>query len=250
MEKAKGNPEAQRVMISQALCPLGITVVMAGNSNSQNADAKDYQPIGTNGNVINYDPQLNTKKAHPAQKDAEARSLEPNYGYNFRVGSTLYAVLSPKTLERAFPTLVQRDAEHELYGATEHTVKKSSSETSDDAEVDTWTHDFLHYFHLLGQKAGSKSGEKYAGESWKNLLKYYENATDVAVRKKAIQQIDQYYRNPPSSDANSGRRGHPTTPEQVKETFDLWFREREAESPGSQFVQDWNAAHGQPGEKK
>jgi uncharacterized protein DUF4157 len=247
---------AQAALLRQALCPLGIEVVIAGKKNSNGVDPVDYRPVGTN--TINFDPILNTKQSHARQKgpvcektpqpeDCKTYSLNENFGYNFREGSTLYAILGPKAIDRSTPAFAQRSAEHELYGAREHTAKEGKDgESATDAEIDIWTRDFTHYFHLLGDKARGPHGEdRYFGEGWNNLLTYYDkpNATGP-VRKKSIQALAAYYQNPPTSAPEAGRRGHPTTPADVKQLFDLWLSLREAGFPSSLFIRDLKAALG------
>jgi hypothetical protein len=242
---AKNDLAAQTALLAQALCPLNITVVAARNTHQDAADPDDYQPTTADAKVVNFDPQLNTKSSHANSKTDRPYSLESNYGYNFRSGSKLFVILGPKALQAASPAVVQRNAEHEFFGASEHTARKGKDdESSADAEIDIWTNDFIHYFHLLGKKARGPQGEdRYFGDSWAKLLQYYDDPKATApIRNKSIQALSNYYRNPASSSPDAGTKGHPTAPADVKQLFDLWFSLRQADSPDSQFVRDWKAA--------
>ena len=242
--KAVGDEHAQLELLTEALCPLGIKVVAAGQKNSDAADEQDYQPLTPDAKVLNFDPRLNVKHKHANKKDADTDLLTENFGYNFRSGSKVFAILGPKALQPATPADAQRAAGHEIYLASEYTAHRDKDKASKaDAEVDAWTNDFIHYFHVLGKKVPSSKGDVYLGEGWANLLTYYDSATTPA-RQQSIKVLSDYYKNPASSDPNSGVKGHPTAPPDVKEVFDVWFKTRESKSPNSQFIQDWKASQG------
>ena len=258
-EAEDATDEAQKInkmvfLAQQALCPLNLQVVAAGTNNKTQVDPKDYQPTPT----INFDLHLNEKQSwpslggdrcekEPTLEGCQTRLLDKNYGYNFRSGKTLYTVIGPKAFDPSTPAYMQRAASHELFLATEHTaraVKKEDKEKKVDpkqesynAEVDAWTQDFRRFFHLLGWKGPGPGPERkdiYFGEAWNNLLFYYSKA-EKEPREKALKQLVDYFKNPPSSTAEEGRKNHPTTPKDMQELFKLWMERRDQSSP---LIQD------------
>src|SRR5262249_32616135 len=120
-----------------------------------------------------------------------------------------------------------------------YTSRVESVQTND-GELDAWTRDFTGYFHLLGFKEGSR----YSGFGWEPLLdRYYEGEhTSEDARKKAVQRLADYYKNPPKSEPAAGRKQHPTEPEAVQELMLLWLKKMEKANPDRQLIKDLKAA--------
>jgi hypothetical protein len=248
------QPRAKLDLVQQALCPLATTEVkLAGTKHPDAVDPEDYDPYP----VINFDVGLNGKQswpregtrckgASPPTEGCNTKPLGNNYGYNFRDGSALYVVLGPAALSADTPAYTQRNAEHEIFLATQYTATEAkrgkAPKFPDDAELDAWTRDFVGYFHLLGWKArGPASGGGapiYFGEGWQKLVDRYYESTDTSddARKKTEDRLVEYFNSPPSSDASAGRRGHPTDSAGVKEVFLLWLDRREAENPDRKLI--------------
>ena len=247
------EPDKQRDALSglvqQAVCPLGLTVQNAGTKNKDEIDPDDYAPFP----VVNFDINLNGKQSWPRRgktckkeplpssvkpEDCKKRSLDRNAGYNFRVGDTLYLVAGPKSVDPDTPAITRRLAEHEKYLAKNYTSKVDSA-FQNDAELDAWTQDFINYFHLLGYKQGTR----YSGNNWEPLLDLYYEGPDTsdAARKKAVEQLYSYYKNPPASAAAAGAPGHPTVAKDVQELFSLWLARMGKLKPSRQLIKDLQA---------
>jgi Domain of unknown function (DUF4157) len=248
-EEAITEPDRKRdatlALVQQALCPLGVDVRLAGSKHSGEVDPEDYQPLP----VVNFDVGLNGKQSWPAAGEAckrtpppkrgcETRLLERNYGYNFRSGSTVYVVLGPYAISNGTPAFTQRAAEHELTLARTLTAGRTAG-SRNDPELDTWVQDFRKYFHFLGFKEGTR----YSGAGWEPLLDiYYEgdNTSDEA-RRRAVDQLVDYFQNAPRTDAAAGSPGHPTDPDAVRELFRLWMKKMERQRASRQLIQDLKA---------
>ena len=94
-------------------------------------------------------------------------------------------------------------AEHELFH-TEHHFDKGDKSLGDDQELETWTEDFIHYFHQF--LSISKGRPVFTP-----LLDYYSTASDVA-KKKSISKLKAYYDVPTDKE-----------PEKVKDAISLWI---------------------------
>jgi hypothetical protein len=103
-------------------------------------------------------------------------------------------------------------AEHELFHAQRHARR---TEGDVEPELEAWTNDFVNYFHQLGRKVPPGV---YLGASWTPLLEYYQRASDEDARRTALEQLVNYYNNPPGSGAEQ---------EKVRDTFRLWLGRRD-----------------------
>lgn len=241
IQSADRNRDAKLALVQQALCPLSLAVVSAGNRHLGAVDPEDYQPMP----AINFDVNLNQKQSWPTSgmrcrntpgaTGCTTHLLEQNYGYNFRSGSTLYVVLGPHAIASETPAFTQRAADHERYLATTHTAQVASG-ARNDPELDTWVHDFIGYFHLLGFQEGTR----YSGSGWEPLLdRYYEGPdTSDPARTRAVDRLVAYYNNPPSSAPAAGTPGHPTDPDGVRTLFRLWMRKMLQRRPNRQLILD------------
>ena len=247
IEKKKA---AQLGLLQQALCPLNATVQIAGNKHTDAVDPEDYAAYP----VINFDIQLNAKQSWPRrgemckrtprpprlkEEDCATRLLSSNAGYNFRSRRVLYVVVGEKSLVTDTPAYTQRLVGHELYLAEKYTSTVESAQKHD-GELDAWTRDFIGYFHLLG----SKEGSRYSGFGWEPMLDMYYEGEDTSedARKKAVQRLVDYYKNPTKSEPAAGRKQHPTEPEAVQELMLLWLRKMEKANPSRQLIKDLKAA--------
>ena len=205
---------AMASLVQQALCSLNLQVNTAGNKHPNNVNPDDYKPSP----VVNFDIELNQKQSWPLEQGAKTRKLEKNYGYNFRTGATLYIILGPYALDPNGPDYTRRAAEHERYLAERYT--KGAAEVSQfDAEVDTWTQDFVKYFLLLGRKGqGPKSEPMYFGNGWQPLVDLYYEKASADAKKKALEKLVGFYKNPPVSGDKQ---------KAAKELFELWIERRD-----------------------
>jgi hypothetical protein len=72
--------------------------------------------------------------------------------------------------------------------------------------------------------------------------RYYEGAdTSDEARKKAVDQLVDYYNHAPKSEPAAGMTGHPTDPEAVQELFKLWINKMEKGNPSRQLIKDLKA---------
>jgi len=194
-------------LVQQALCPIGIRVHMAGTSNPVAEDPRDYAESQT-GNVINFDPKLNTKTRWGGyNKDRSLKAgdvLGANAGHNFAHGPRGWAVLGPQALDESTPIWTRQYAQHELFMLARN-LTPGISETRADTEIATWTHDFVTHFHEWAQEF-----PKGPRPRWQRFIEYYEdpenrgnsvtkNAGPVTqpARDAAIASLAAYYRNPP-----------------------------------------------------
>ncbi len=208
-ETAKRN--AMVTLVRQALCPLNIEVAVAGNSSPDKVHPEDYRPVP----IINFDINLNRKQSWPSRPAAPTRFLTTNYGYFFTRGSAVYAIIGPNSLNPQSPAYTRMAAEHELFHAQRHARR---TEGDVEPELEAWTHDFVNYFHQLGRKVPPGV---YLGASWTPLLEYYKRTSDEDARRTALEQLVNYYNNPPGSGAEQ---------EEVRETFRLWLGRRDPSS--------------------
>jgi len=216
--KSKKDADAMAALIETAIASTKRKVVAAKTSSGGTIDPKDYKPLPT----INFDINLNTKDSKPLTTGGTTRSLGPNYGYWFSDGSNLYIVLGPKALDPDSPTFTMMYLEHELYHIGHHAPKAPTSapsktpatgptskpavRTTDEEELETWTQDFINYFHQL----------RSFRPGWIPLIDYYEksSATEQAA---ALARLTAYYKTPPVGAADV---------DSVKKSFEAWVRRR------------------------
>jgi len=126
--------------------------------------------------------------------------------------------------------------EHEMYHTTHHLVRPSAAapatttkpapgptpvskpavRTDDEEELETWTQDFLHYFHELRSfRAG-----------WIPLIEYYEKSSP-GERATALALLKGYYNSPPSPPIPASDVAA------VKKSFEAWVRRRLRDSATS-----------------
>lgn len=207
--KSKRDADAMAALIETAIASTKKKVVAAKTSPGGNVDPKDYQPLP----VINFDINLNSKNSKPLTAGGSTRSLSINYGYSFTDGGKSYVVLGPNALKEDSPVFTMMYYEHEMYHTTHHLVTapaksgtKAPSKTSDEEELETWTQDFLNYFHQL----------RSFGPQWAPLIDYYEKSS-ATERTTALTLLTGYYANPPVSAADAAA---------VKKAFEAWVRRR------------------------
>jgi hypothetical protein len=225
----KSDAAMMLALVKKALEPK-YKVHVAGTSSSEKEDPADYEKSP----VINFDFSLNKK--------TRANSDEPvgdNVGHSFDHGNDTYAIIGPKAILPASPLTVVLSAEHELYHTTHHlgphaarrkpgekrptAAEKAMKDASE--EVETWSNDFVHYFHLLGAiRPGPKRQPTYFGRGWEPLLSYYSKASSAA-KAAALKKLAEYFNKP--NTGSGGISSHPTTEDEVKETFKLWLERRD-----------------------
>jgi len=234
--KSKKDADVMAALIETAIATTKKKVVVAKTSPGGNIDPKDYKPLP----AINFDINLNSKKSKllttGAAAAAATHSLSPNYGYAFSDGGNLYVVLGPNSLNEDGPTFTMMYYEHEMYHTTHHLVRPSAAapatttkpapgptpvskpavRTDDEEELETWTQDFLHYFHELRSfRAG-----------WIPLIEYYEKSSP-GERATALALLKGYYNSPPSPPIPASDVAA------VKKSFEAWVRRRLRDSATS-----------------
>ena len=214
-------------LVKKALEPK-YTVNLAGTSSPDKESPSDYKKTP----VINFDPNLNTKK----KKDKD-EVMTDNAGHSFDEGNDVYAIVGPKSLTTLSPLSTVMTAEHELYHTTHHLgaaksrPKKTPSEAEQkqegrNQELETYTNDFINFFHRLGAVVPGPDGSpRYIGESWGQLLRFYSLATPK-VQEASLKTLVNYFKRPPAS-ISDGIKHHPTNPAEVQEAFKLWLSRRD-----------------------
>jgi len=207
--KSKKDADVMAGLIETAIASTKKKVVAAKTSSGGNIDPKDYQPLP----VINFDINLNNKNSKPLTAGGSTRSLSTNYGYSFTDGGQSYVVLGPNALKEDSPVFTMMYYEHEMYHTTHHLVTapaKSGTKTvgkaNDGEELETYTQDFLNYFHQLHR----------FGPRWDTLIHYYEKSS-ATERTTALTLLKAYYENPPVSAADAAA---------AKKAFEAWVRRR------------------------
>ena len=176
--KTKKDADAMATLVETAIASTKRKVVAAKTSPGGNINPKDYSALP----VINFDINLNSKKSKPlsATGGGATRSLGNNAGYWFSDAGNLYVVLGPNALNDASPLFTMMSFEHEMYHIAHHApaaapttapatkspasqpgsqpASQPASRTTDEEELDTWTHDFLNYFHRL--RSFGRSGRR------------------------------------------------------------------------------------------
>jgi hypothetical protein len=204
--------EAAKAKLIRLALGEGIPVEVAGTSDSKFANPDDYQPFPT----VNFDINLNSKRAWSNRRGRREKetthTLKSNYGFSF-VGikdkkRIKYLVLGPTALDARSPDFTRRAYEHELYHVQHHLERRGNDANE---ELETYTQDFINYFHLL----------RSYGESWKRPILFYELA-EAGPRKAALAQLVDYYKDP--------RAKNPLIPEEqvegVKDLFAIWLSQR------------------------
>jgi hypothetical protein len=224
-------------LVETAIAAMKKKVVVANTSSGGNVDPKDYQPLPD----LNFDINLNTKKSKPLGTGAATRSLAENYGHFFTDGGKTYVVFGPKALNEDSDVFTQMHVEHELYHTTHHTAPTKAapapatkpgtspapSTDFEDQEVETYTQDFINYFHQLHS----------FGPQWQPLIKYYETA-GAAAQKSALALLQGYYKSPPSPPIPAAEVA------KVKKAFEGWLRRRLKDSATKKLIQDLSSSLG------
>ncbi len=223
-DESKPKDEAMMfALVKQALEPK-YTVALVGDPSAAQEEAKDYQKAP----VINFVPNMNTKKKHK-----QNAVMTNNAGHSFDEGNDIFASIGPKALKPSSPLVTVMTAEHELYHTTHHLgpakprPKPGEKGPSDaDEETETYTNDFVNYFALLGAVVpGRDRSPRYIGESHGQLLNFYPSA-NPEVQKAALKRLVDYFQKPPTS-ISGGIKHHPTNAAEVQEAFKLWLSLRD-----------------------
>jgi hypothetical protein len=242
--KTAKDADKMAALVETAIASMKKKVVVAKTSPGGSVDPKDYQPLPD----LNFDINLNTKKSKPLSSGTAAaaatRSLAANYGHFFTDGGKTYVVIGPNALNEDSPIYTRMHVEHELYH-TKHHVAAAKSTTSapttkpatapatstdfDDKELETYTQDFINYFHQLHS----------FGTKWGPLIEYYEKASAV-VQKSALTLLQAYYKSPPSPPIAA------TDAPKIKKAFETWARRRLNDSATStkKLIQDLSSSLG------
>lgn len=172
--------DAMVALVQDALEGTGIQVHVAGESLLEQVYADDYERAP----VLNFDIHLNDKRTFRVGPDGTARSLGKNSGYFFTDNFISYAIIGPRAINPNSPVFTQLYADHELYHAAYHVGTELNRP---DRELEAWTINFRDYFHKIYNFRSS----------WAPLISYYQDATP-ATRQWAMDQLVDYYDNPPS----------------------------------------------------
>jgi uncharacterized protein DUF4157 len=235
-DESKPKDEAMMLaLVKKALEPK-YTVALVGDPSAAQEEAKDYQKAP----VINFVPNMNTKKKHK-----QNAVMTNNAGHSFDEGNDIFASIGPKALKPSSPLVTVMLAEHELYHTTHHLgpakprPKPGEKGPSDaDEETETYTNDFVNYFALLGAVVpGPDRSPRYIGETHGQLLNSYPSAKPE-VQKAALKRLVDYYQKPPTS-ISGGIKHHPTNAAEVQEAFKLWLSRRDQ---SNKLVVDLKAA--------
>lgn len=228
--KSKNDADAMAALVETAIASTKKKVIAAKTSSGGNVDPKNYQPLP----VINFDINLNSKNSKPLTAGGSTRSLSINYGYSFTDGGKSYVVLGPNALKEDSPVFTMMYYEHEMYHTTHHHLvtapaksgAKAAAKTNDEDELETWTQDFLNYFHQL----------RRFGPQWAPLIDYYEKSS-ATERATALTLLKAYYANPPVSAADTAA---------VKKAFEAWVRRRlkDSATASKQLIVDLSNALG------
>ena len=234
------DDDSMRVeLVKKALVPK-FKVNVEKTAVDQVVDPADYDKAP----VINFDLNLARKK-----KVESGGRVGANPGYSFDRGSDTYAIIGPNALKDDSPLVTVMYAEHELYHTTHHLgshkKQKTKEERADERkltkderekkhdieeageEVETWTNDFVKYFHLLGFIGrGPKPDHNpmYFGSGWDPLVQYYQKA-DTGPKGAALKRLTDYYKDPPLG--TGGVPKHPKSKDDIKAAFKLWLERRD-----------------------
>jgi hypothetical protein len=214
---------AMLTLVKRALSASSISVNMAGSTSPAGIDPADYLAAP----VINFDPHLNSKQSWPAVAGGSTRKLSANYGYSFSHGGKAYAIIGPKAIDAQTEIFTQMAVGHELAHALRFSASKAAGSArvpGADEELQTWTQDFVTYFHRL----------HHYGPQWLSLINYYEDATATA-RGAACSALVGYYNAPPVPAADVPA---------IKAAFERWLRRRLSDQGGKQLIQDLSSKLG------
>jgi hypothetical protein len=225
--KAAGDAAAMADLLRTAIAALKRKVVVAKTAAGGAVNPSEYQPLPD----LNFDVHLNSKRSKPLAPGGATRSLGANYGYWFTDAGKNYVVFGPNALEPESPVFSQMYVEHELFHAAHHaapartggTGGQGKAPTNDEQELETWTQDFLHYFHQLRSfRAG-----------WIPLVGYYE-ASGATARSAALKLLEGYYTSPPSPPIDAADVAS------VQRSFASWVRRRlkDPATASKQLIQD------------
>ena len=248
--KTAKDANAMAKLIETALAAIKKTVIVAKTSPGGNIDPRDYDPLPD----INFDINLNSKSSKPLSSGVKAvagtHSLSTNYGYSFSDAGQKYVVLGPNALSEHSPVLTEMYYSHEIYHTTHHLGAASTQSASvprtsppstaapgtgpaiptyKDEELETYTQDFLNYFHQLHS----------FGLHWAPLIEYYEQSS-ASAQKTALSLLKGYYANPPSPPIPSG-----DVPS-IRHAFEDWLRRRlkDTATYSKKLIQDLSTALG------
>ncbi|MDX2152675.1 MAG: DUF4157 domain-containing protein [Bryobacteraceae bacterium] len=186
-ENAKRDALAN--LVRNAVCPLGITVHTATQTHADEVHPDDYQQAP----VLNFDIHLHQKRRWQSQ-----RVVGEQPGYFFSRGERGWSILGPLAISNDTPLHTRMYAQHELYHSTHHRGSDAQGSAADQ-ELETWTNDFVNYFHqFYAERVYPAFGP---------LAQYYNNASPEA-RRRAIDRLAGHFRNPPPDvgDADEFRR--------------------------------------------
>jgi hypothetical protein len=248
--KTAKDAVAMGKLVETALAASKRKVIIAKTSPGGNVNPKDYQPLPD----INFDINLNSKNSKPLSSGLKAvavtHSLGANYGYSFSDAGRNYVVLGPNALDENGSSFTQMYYSHEIYHTIHHlgthptqaspapltsappTAAAGPGPTTPnykDEELETYTQDFLNYFHQLH---GFRP-------QWAPLIKYYEESS-TSAQKSSLALLRSYYANPPSPPIVSGEAPA------IKKAFEDWLRRRlkDPTISSKKLVQDLSTALG------
>jgi hypothetical protein len=217
--KDKKDADAMAALVETAIASTKRKVVAAKTSSGGTIDPKDYKPLPT----INFDINLNSKNSKPLTTGGTTRPLSKNSGYWFSDSGNLYIVLGPNALDPQSPLFTVMFYEHEMYHIAHHApaaptsapstkapssgpTSKPATRTTDEEELETYTQDFLNYFHQL----------RSFRPGWINLIEFYEKS-GAPEQAAALARLKAYYASPPVGAADV---------DGVKKSFEAWVRRR------------------------
>jgi hypothetical protein len=248
--KTAKEANAMAKLVETALAAMKKKVIVAKTNPGGNVDAKDYQPLPD----INFDLNLNSKNSKLLSSGVTAvaatHSLGANYGYSFSDAGRKYVVLGPNALSGDSPVFTEMCYSHEIYHTSHHLGTASTQVASvpptsapptaapgtgpaiptyKDEELETYTQDFLTYFHQLHSFR----------LQWAPLIKYYEESS-ASAQKTALALLKGYYANPPSPPIASADLPA------IKKAFEDWLRRRlrDTATSSKKLIQDLSTALG------
>lgn len=217
-------------LMETALAATKRKIIVAKTSPGGNIDPKDYKPLPD----LNFDLNLNSKKSKPLSSGSTAlantHSLAINQGYSFTDSGKTYIVFGPEALSEESPVFTRMHYEHELYHTTHHfgaatkpatPAPTTPAKTNEDVELETYTQDFLNFFHQLHTFM----------PQWTPLIGFYERAS-TAAQASALALLKGYYNSPPSPPIAAA-----DVPK-IKKSFERWLRRRLKDSSSKKLVQD------------
>ena len=192
----------------------------AGKSSNTKVQPADYQEVP----IINFDINLNKKQSWPPKPGEPTRLLSANYGYSFNDGPKNYAILGVKAIDEASPIFTQMSADHEIYHTQHHLGGQAKGVSNEDQELETYTQDFLNYFHQL----------RSFGPQWKPLIDMYEGAT-ASAQATALGLLVGYYNKPPSPPIDAADVAA------VQKAFMAWLKRRLKDMAAKKLIVDLDA---------